>query len=255
MFETRLHVVQPNDALSKRKLWEGWLQWANRLSGIGSDAVARGQFARNKFTIDTFLELFHDGQDVSGDNGSVANEAGTLVAASKKIVSLDISGNYWVNWSLGLTTATGECRFVGGVPFVGNTFIGSAQDFKAELGWYNNSDVTECVSRGKEWMGGPFSDRAPTEVLQDNYDSYGKYGTLRKTKTGSPPDEDKDIITPQAGTISGEPVQQSVNVHLSGSGSAVLGRSTGNVGILLFCQPGSAFNIVSSRLTLHRRNR
>ena len=88
MFETRLHTIQSSDSIDKRKLWEGWLQWANKLSAIDSDAIARGEFFRNRFTIDTFLELFHDGQDVSEDNGSVSNESGTLVAVSKKIVSL-----------------------------------------------------------------------------------------------------------------------------------------------------------------------
>ena len=97
-------------------------------------------------------------------------------------------------------------------------------------------------------MGGPFEDRSPTEILEDNYDSFGKKGMHRKTKTSDPPNRTKDNIPSQKG-------QQSINYHLSGAGSAILGRTTGNIGILLFCQPGSSFNIVSSRLTLHRRNR
>lgn len=245
MFETRLHVIQPNDAISKRKLWEGWLQWANRLSGIDSDNLARSQFGRDSFTIDAFLELFSAGLDASDAAGLVSNESGTMVAASKKIVSLEISGDYWVNWSLTLATNSGDCMFVGGVPFVGNQFIGSANDFKAEMGWFNNSDITESARNGPEAVG-PEDDA--TEMTYEDWESFGKTGVTFQTKASS---YTKVDVLRQRYYMHNDKAY----VHLSGSGAATLGRITGNVGILLFCQPGSTFNITASRLTLHRRNK
>lgn len=245
MFETRLHRIGENHAIDRRKLWEGWLQWANKLSRIDSDNIARNQFGRDRFTIDAFIELFSAGADVSEDDGVVSNENGTMVAASKKIVNLDISGEYWINWSLTLESGSGDCRFVGGVPFIGNTFIGSATDFKAEMGWYNNSDISEGLSRGPEWSG---PGETPYEMIFDNWDSYGKYGVTRKTKFIS---VTKTEIAPQKNRLTSQKIQ----VHLSGSGSAQIGRNTGNVGVLLFCQPSSEFKITASRLTIQRRNR
>lgn len=251
MFETRLHFIQALDAPNKRKMWEGWLQWANRLSSIDSDNIARGQLGRRKFNISAFLEMFHDGHTVSEDDGVVSNESGTYIAASKKIVSLDVNGEYWVTWSLYLTADDGECRFVGGVPYIGNTFVSSAQDFKAEFGWYNNSDVTEAVTRTPEWMGGASSDDI-SEILIDNYDSYGMRGVQRDTKTSEPGNRSKHK---RASQLKNSISQKDVPIHLSGAGAVNIGRSTGNVGVLLFCQPGSSFKIKASRLTIHRRIR
>ena len=245
MFETRLHVIQPNDAIDKRKLWEGWLQWANRLSGIDSDNLARLQFGRDSFTIDAFLELFSAGLDASDAAGLVSNEAGTMVAASKKIVNLDISGDYWINWSLTLATNTGDCFFVGGVPFIGNQFIGSANDFKAEMGWFNNSDITESARNGPEIVG-PEGDA--TELTYEDWESFGKIGHTFKTKALNLTKD--DALQQRRHTFNDK-----AYIHLSGSGAATLGRGTGNTGIILFCQPGSTFNITASRLTLHRRNK
>lgn len=240
MFETRLHRISASHAVDKRKLWEGWLQWANRFSRLDSDNIARAQFGRDRFSIDSFMELFSAGLDVSESAGLVSNETGTMVAASKKIVSLDISGDYWINWSITLKEDSGDCRFVGGVPFVGNKFIGSAQDFKAEMGWFNNSDITEATARGPSWAG-PGTE--PYETMSDDWESFGMYGVERNTKND----------TLQKSKI---PAQGTNKVfHLSGSGATTLGRLTGNTGIMLFCQPGSSFQITASRLTLHRRNR
>mgnify|MGYP003146933858 CR=1 FL=1 len=256
MFDTRLYRISANDAFDRRKLWEGWLQWANRFSRLDSDSIARSQFDRENFSIDAFIEMFHAGLDVTDDAGLVSNESGTIIAASKKIISLDIAGDYWVNWSIPLKAKSGDCRFVSGVPFVGNQIVGSAQDFKAELGWYNNSDITESVVRGPEWGGvvEVGEDFTPYEMTYEDWDSYGKYGLERHSEGASASTVTvggKDKITSQ---LSGGG-QEVMYYHLSGSGSAMVGRITGNIGILLFCQSGSEFNIVASRLTLRRRNK
>jgi hypothetical protein len=169
-----------------------------------------------------------------------------MVAASKKIVNLDISGDYWINWSLTLVTNKGDCSFVGGVPFIGNQFIGSANDFKAEMGWFNNSDITEAVSHGPESAGVA---EDPYEITYEDWESFGKKGTTRRTKAYNSEKEDVPAQRRYAAP------NEKAHVHLSGSGAATLGRVTGNAGIMLFCQPGSSFNITASRLTLHRRNK
>ena len=137
MFEARLHRVSENDAISKRKLWEGWLQWANRFSSLDSDNLSRKQFDQEDFELGSFLEMYGDGFSPFDSGGTVVGDSGTMAAVSKEIVSLDTYGEYTVTWSVTLRASSGECRFAGGVPFIGNTFIASAKDFKAEMGWYN----------------------------------------------------------------------------------------------------------------------
>lgn len=253
MFEVRVHRVSENDAVNKRKLWEGWLQWANRFSNIDSDNIARNQFGRDDFEIDAFLELFSAGLDASESGGLVSNETGTIVSASKKIESLDVFADYWVNWSLTLKSSSGPCRFVAGVPFIGREIISSAQDIKAEMGWFNNSNITEAASRGPEWNSVIEGENTPYEFVYEDWESFGKHGWTRLTAsfgTGT-----KTKITSQVLRLDGTQRDAEIYYHLSGSGAATLGRITGNIGIMLFCQPSSRFQIISSRLTLHRRNR
>ena len=247
MFESRLHRFSAGDALNKRELWEGWLQWANRLSGIDSDNIARAQFGRQKFTIDAFIEMFSAGYDVSESDGLVSSPSGTMVAASKKIVSLDSTGSYWVNWSLTLQpSGGGDHRFAGGVPFIGGEFVGSAQDFKAEMGWYNNSSVSEvwAVAPGLSGLAsGDDDENIKYERLLDDYARTGLRGTQSNTKNYT-----------RSKTAVGSQVTGHDYIHLSGCGAATSGRLTGNVGVMIFCNPGVSFKIKSSRLTLHRRN-
>ena len=246
MFETRLHRFDENYALDKRKLWEGWLQWANRMSYLDSDNIARAQFGRQKFTIDAFIEMFSAGSDESDPNGIVSGSSGSMISASKKIVSLDAFGDYWVNWSITLRAKSGDCRYVGGVPVIGDQVVGSAQDFKAEMGWYNNSSITESFRRDIS-AGYPVGeDGAINEFMHDNWDSLGRHGESYDTRWQTKP---KTVIASQ---VSGKEKQR---VHLSGSGAATVARVTGNIGIVVFCEAGSEFAIESSRMTLHRRNR
>lgn len=247
MFESRLHRFSAGDALNKRELWEGWLQWANRLSGIDSDNIARAQFGRQKFTIDAFIEMFSSGYDASDSDGLVSSPSGTMVAASKKIVSLDATGSYWVNWSLTLQpSGGGDHRFVGGVPFIGGEFVGSAQDFKAEMGWYNNSSVSEVWVAGSG-LTGLVGDEDDAEIKYEQlFDDYSRYG-FRGADT-------KTINSTQSKVAVPSQVAGRDYIHLSGCGAATSGRLTGNVGVMIFCNPGVSFKIKSSRLTLHRRN-
>tara|TARA_R110000824_G_scaffold178505_3_gene358249 strand:+ start:6748 stop:7542 length:795 start_codon:yes stop_codon:yes gene_type:complete len=264
MFETRLHRIQANDALSKRKLWEGWLQWANKLGRIDSDNIARHQFDRLFFTPGTFLEMFSAGLDAEGtDPASLSGYSGTMIAASKEIISLDISGEYWLNWSLTLEAISGECRFAGGIPFVGNTFVESAKDFKAELGWYNNMALLdqEMFPTGKIGYGG-----IATGTLDEKWGRYGFAGSQANEFDVHPFDDGHLAGTPKGqqihtedGSYSSDKDQalkrENTTIHLSGAGSSYVGRVTGNIGVLLFCQDGSRFDITDSRLTLHRRVR
>lgn len=244
MFETRLHRFDANDAINKRSLWEGWLQWANRFSSIDSDNIARTQFGRSRFTIDAFIEMFSAGLDVSEPNGLMSSSSGTMVAASKKIVSLEVSGDYWVNWSITLQPrGVGDHRFAGGVPFVGNQFVGSAQDFKAEMGWHNNSSISEAIGRGPEW-GGIGDEDTAYDLIHNNWGDLGRLGVQRRTAISS---EEKTKVDSQ---IAGRDY-----IHLSGSGAASVGRVTGNIGVMLLCDPDTSYAIIASRLTLHRRNK
>lgn len=261
MFETRLYRISANDAIDKRKLWEGWLQWANRFSRLDSDNVARKQFSRTHFDIDAFLEMFSAGLDTTSTASLISGETGTMVAASKKFVSLDIFGEYWINWSITLKAISGQCRFAAGVPFIGNKFIGSAKDFKAEMGWYNNTNLSKYITLSQKDLGFIDLDN-PTPVLKNK--SWGDYGEWLGSSTPAqhvqtqvnPQDYPvRESSTNQGSDKSLYPIDDSAKIHLSGSGSAYVGRVSGNIGVLLFCQPGSEFQIISSRLTLHRRVR
>lgn len=247
MFETRLHRFSAGNALNKRELWEGWLQWANRLSSIDSDNIARAQFGRKMFTIDAFIEMFSSGYDVSEPDGIVSSPSGTMVAASKKIVSLDSAASYWLNWSITLQAMGSKShRFAGGVPFIGGEFVGSAQDFKAEMGWHNNSSVSEVWAKGSGLSGlssGDDDSKVKYEHHLDTYTDYGRMGTESKTKYST-----------RAKTTIESQIKSGEVIHLSGSGAATSGRLTGNVGVVIFCNPESEFKIKASRLTLHRRN-
>ena len=246
MFETKLHSFSENDALHKRALWEGWLQWANRFSSLDSDNIERQTFGRKVFKIGAFIDMRDGGATVSEDNGLVSGPHGTMAAASKALISLDNFGQYWVDWSLSLQASTGECRFIGGVPFIGNQFIGAAQDFKAEMGWYQNSSISQSSIRGPGW--GTLGDSGdPYEFVEDNWDSYGMQGIERH---GAMSQEEKDQVGSQ---LIG--AKQLHFVHLSGSGAAPVGRITGNAGILLFCQPNSTFKIIASTLILRKRKK
>ena len=250
MFETRLHLISENDALNKRKLWEGFLQWANRFSALDSDNIARLQFENSHFTANTFIEQTVSGFISSGDSGLVGNDSGTLIALSAGVSSLEISGSYWMTWSV--DARTDDSRFAAAVPFVGDKLVGCAQDFKAEMGWYNNMSVSEAVSRGPFWANigggadGADKDQA-FEYVYDNYDQYGKLGYDRHTRHSQVSKTKIESHLANSTTVA--------KVHLSGSGSGVVGRVTGNIGIIVYAFPGSTFSIIGSTLTVRRRNR
>ena len=262
MFETRVHSVSPLDAVNKRKLWEGFLQWANRFSRIDSDNLKRLSLSRENFTIDSFLDMYESNTAPADSGGMVSGDTGVMVATSQKFVSLETAGEYWVNWSISLQRSNGDCRFVGAVPFVGDQIIGSAQDFKAEMGWYNNMSVAEAESRGPMWgeIGGknrtpdgsggyhvsPNNDQA-YEFVYDEYDHYGRQGHQRHTRHGAT----EKTIRPSQLTST----KVIAKVHLSGAGGGLVGRVTGNIGIIVYAFPGSTFNVIASTLTVHRRNR
>jgi len=249
MFETRLHRFDENYALDKRKLWEGWLQWANRMSYLDSDNIARAQFGRQKFTIDAFIEMFSAGALSTDPAGVLEGATGTITSASKKIVSMDAFGDYWVTWSLTLsptgetTAGFGDHRYAGGVAFIGDQIVGTAQDFKAEMGWHNNTAISNSNARGKDW-GGLGEDNKAYELLYDDYTQLARFGTRRRTKW-----------TTTGKWLVGSRIGSGDYIHLSGSGAASVPRVTGNIGVIIYCNPGATFSIKASTLTIHRRNR
>lgn len=247
MFETRLHRISADHAIDRRKLWEGFLQWANRLSRLDSDNIARLQFGPDKFELDSFIEMSKAGFDVGGDVGVVSSEAGAVVVASKKVHSLDISGDYWIDWSLGLKVKSGQCRFVGGIPFIGNEFVGSAQDFKAVIGWLQNSSDSkaETDGEGSDLLSSAFEE--DMSLVSDDV----RYGRAGERMTVPPfSSRDRYVPTDFFGLGVG-----SAYYHLSGSGAASTGRVTGSVGVLVFCQDESELSIESAHLSLRRRVR
>ena len=221
--------------------------------------------------------MFHDGLDTSDSAGLVSGESGAMVAASKEFVTLESSGEYWVTWSLTLKAMSGGCRFAGGVPFVGNAIVGSAQDFKAMIGWYNNMTLTMHVTRDESTIKYPDGGVAMGQYTSLE-DGWGVYGHVQYSYSdphlGKQPitiesggatyghssvgveEYYPQIITEETGTAgtyqAGQPV---TTYHLSGSGSAYVGRMSGNIGVILSCEPNSTFQILASRLTLHKRVR
>lgn len=245
MFDTRLHHISPGDAINKRKIWEGFLQWANRLSRLDSDCIARLQFEPGDFTLDSFLEMSQFGFDVGSETGLISGESGSSVIASGEIVSLDVSGDYWVDWSANIKLLSGQSRFVGGIPFVGNEFFGSAQDFKAVMGWLQNSTSQKSSKQqGSDGLSS-ISDEQVESVSED-YD-YGLKGQSW--------DNDFSIRNRSYVPSRFSDFDTSIYYHLSGCGSASIPRITGKAGVLLFCQEGSKMQVNGARMSLRRRVR
>lgn len=249
MFETRVHKIAEFDGLNKRKLWEGWLQWANRLSRIDSDNIKRRQFTRENFRLNSFIEMYSINHPAGG--GSILGKGSNLIAGSEEFITLETSGEYWITWSLTLKVKTGGCRTAFAMPFIGDSFIGSAQDCYCEMGWYNNQELAEAVKRSATSVG-RFGLLDEDEVEQIRHqtdmpweDAYGKKGVHIQTRafTGGT----KELIPPQLKTGG--------FVHLSGSGGAYVSRSTGSIGILVSGFKGSRFDIMSSSISIHKRSR
>ena len=246
LFDVRLHRFSPDDALDRRKLWEGFLQWANRLSRLGPDNVARHQFGPEHFELDSFLDMVHQEIVVDGnDVGRVSGESGGAVVLTTSVDSLDAVGDYWIDWSVELRIREGQCRFVGGIPFIGNKFFASAQDFKAVMGWFQNSSDTRTTA---EHGSGPFAHTLSPgiDVNQENA-RHGRLGVFRKTDTLN---KSTKYVPTQYGYY-----PTNTYFHLSGSGAATISRSTGNAGLLLFCQDSSEFSVESANMSLRKRVR
>ena len=249
MFETRLHLISENDALNKRKLWEGFLQWANRFSALDSDNIARLQFENSHFTANTFIEQTVSGFISSGDSGLVGNDSGTLIALSAGGSSLEISGSYWMTWSV--DARTDDSRFAAAVPFVGDKLVGCAQDFKAEMGWFGNSLGTGSVAHGATLTGFDWilKESDKYETTTEEWSEYGKRGKSRRVMSDSTSKRDNEF----QGKIGNE--KGSVFYHLCGSGAVSLGRNTGNVGVVVYAQPGKKIRVSRATMVLRKRNR
>lgn len=248
MFETRLHHISPGDAVNKRKIWEGFLQWANRLSNLDSDSIARLQFDRDNFSLDSFLEMHSAGFSVGVDSGIVSSETSTSIVASKKIVSLDIAGDYWIDWSMTLKVKSGNCSFVGGVPFIGNEFFGSAQDFKSTMGFFQNTTITQFVETPSVGVRTGYYD----DVWKYNF-----YGSQTNYVIGETASGDELVSYEKGVSIAPEFSENRYAdyYHLSGCGAASVGRVTGNIGVVAYCQDESTLEVVGANMSIRRRVR
>ena len=249
MFETRVNKIAEFDGLNKRKLWEGWLQWANRLSRIDSDNIKRRQFTRENFKLNSFMDMYSINHPTGG--GAVIGRGSTLIAGSEKFITLETSGEYWITWSLTLQSKTPSgCRTAFAMPFIGDSLIGAAQDCYCEMGWYNNQELAEVVERPATSVGrfGLIDEdevdslRYATEMPWD--EAFGKQGMFVQSQSFI---SRKNLIPPQ--------LKINDYVHLSGSGGAYVSRSTGSIGIIVNGFKGSRFKIVSSSISIHKRSR
>jgi len=252
LFETRLHTISEDDALNRRKVWEGFIQWANNLSGVGSDNIARDQFGPDDFQIDSFIEMHSAGFD-KGSLSAIINGSHGSVAISKSFTSLDLSGDYWMDWSVSMKLISGGARWVCGIPFIGNHFFGSAQDFRAQMGFYQNGEVTAT----RHWSGAddasdpPGSDDGSKGNMPADEWKHGYYGRKIAVAKGVVSYAEDRNLVPREGAGDG----QEDYYHLSGSGCASAGRVTGNMGVIILGQDGSEFEVESGHMSLRRRVR
>jgi hypothetical protein len=252
LFETRLHTISRDDALDKRKIWEGFVQWANKLSRIDSDAIARGQFTTGDFRPDAFCEMDSVGFTHGSFSGIIQGSYGA-VGISKKFESLDISGDYWMDWSVSLKRTKGQARWVSGIPFIGNHFFGSAQDFRAQMGFYQNGQISVTTKfSGSDTASDPSgsADSNDGSVSTDEW-RYGHYGRRVSVSKDTHSYTESREYVPREGADDG----QNDYYHLSGSGCASVGRVTGNIGVLILGQDGSEFELESGHISLRRRVR
>ena len=253
MFETRVHLISENDALNKRKLWEGFLQWANRFSGLDSDNIARNQFSNPHFFSKAFIEQTSAGFSSTGvEKGRVSNDTGTLIALSASIESLDVSGEYWITWNV--EAKTKNACFAGGVPFIGDRMAGAAQDFKALVGWFNNSVARGATAHGPS-VTGFNTDEDPYEAAFENWMEYKKKGGMRNIAHESVSKTPVGLGESTTYWINKPFIANYVYYHLSGCGSVHLPRCTGNVGVVLYTEPGADLNVLQATMVLRKRNR
>ena len=192
MFKLRKHKISNNDALDKRKLKENYLFFANQLSEIGSDSIARSQLKNADFELDSFIEFKDTGYTYSSDRkGQIQGDVGTSAAIINSIESFDIQGDYSISWTIqvdllrtknGNTATTGDYRFVAVVPFMGATAVSSAESSFHEMGFINNTDCVDVeISTPDTFAPRKGSDeKAFYERTTEVFDQYGRWMAIRK---------------------------------------------------------------------------
>tara|TARA_R100001082_G_scaffold110983_1_gene92708 strand:+ start:564 stop:1277 length:714 start_codon:yes stop_codon:yes gene_type:complete len=236
------------DAPDKRKVWEGLLQWANKFSRIGSDNIARDQFNAGDFRIDAFIEMAKSYHGYGSESGGIVKGSGGDIALADKFVSMDISGDYYIDWSVSLARKSGPMRFAYGIPFIGNKVFGSAQDYKSQMGFYQNSQIDRTLS----FAGSDFASSSKDEREDRSFDSEARYQRFGRTVRSTDPNP----YTENTSYIVRHGIDSKTeHMHLSGSGAATIPAASGGIGVLILCDEGTSFTISGGSISLRRRLR
>lgn len=248
MFQSSKHRILKNSALDRRKLKENYFHFAGALSEVSSDSIKRNQFVPRDFKLSAFIDFKQSGFKDDDFSGRVSSDSGEVCLTIDSETSFDISGDYCITWNMEVQQTTGDGRFISCSPFMGSQIISSAEDCFYEMGYINNINPTKTKKRDVlKYDPRDADDAAPYEFVSDEWDVYGEAGS---------------DITSELQTLSREsiPSQTTVlsvgkKIHLSGIGYVNMPRSSGNIGLVVYCQSGSSFKIDSARISVRKRSR
>tara|TARA_R110002051_G_scaffold240722_1_gene301155 strand:- start:2786 stop:3532 length:747 start_codon:yes stop_codon:yes gene_type:complete len=248
MFQVSKYRILKNAALDKRKLKENYFHFAGALSEVSSDSIKRHQFVPRDFKLSTFINFNQSGFKDGDFSGRVSGDSGEVVLTIDSETSFDISGDYCITWNMEVRCPVGEGRFISCSPFMGGQVITSAEDCFYEMGYINNINPTKTAVRQIEKYDPRAEESAvPYEFNEDEWDLYGKRGSDIKCELFS--NSRSNVPSQTLSTSRGK------KIHLSGVGYVNMPRSSGNIGLIVYCQRDSSFRVDAARISVRKRNR
>ena len=249
MFQVSKYRILKNAALDKRKLKENYFHFAGALSEVSSDSIKRHQFVPRDFKLSTFINFNQSGFKDGDFSGRVSGDSGEVVLTIDSETSFDISGDYCITWNMEVRCPVGEGRFISCSPFMGGQVITSAEDCFYEMGYINNINPTKTAKRDvkKYDPRAEKGDEVGYEFTSDEWDLYGLSGQDVKCELF----EHRRAVH-ESQTLS---ASRGKKIHLSGIGYVNMPRSSGNIGLIVYCQRDSSFRVDAARISVRKRNR